>query len=85
MVNPKEIEHCEQFGLALCTRFAAIREEKGISKNELSQRSGLSRSAILKIEKGERRPTVATMYRLCKALDICFWQLAKEQEGKGES
>jgi len=77
LMNPEEIEVCEKLGIEVCNRLTKIREEKGVSKNELSQRSGLSRSAILKIERGERRATLPTLYRIAKSLDVELWKVLK--------
>lgn len=47
-----------------------IREEKGLSMSELHRRSGLSVSYIHYLETGKNEPTVTTLLRLCKALDV---------------
>ena len=45
-----------------------MRQEKGISREELSRRSGVSSSSLIKYEKGEREPKNSTMRRIQAAL-----------------
>lgn len=52
------------------TRITKLREEKGISKNNLAKISGVAQSFISAIEAGQKQPTVDTLDRITKALDI---------------
>ncbi|MFI5240794.1 MAG: helix-turn-helix domain-containing protein [Candidatus Saccharimonadia bacterium] len=51
-------------------RLASARKSKSISQEELSAISGLDRVAIGYIEQGRRRPTLTTVYRLARGLDV---------------
>jgi len=55
-----------------------IREEKKVSKNELSQRSGVSRTAIRDIENGHSSPSLYILLLLTKSLDVKLWSLLKK-------
>ena len=57
---------------------AECREQTGISKNELSQRTGLSRAAIRLIEEMKRKPTLYTLLRISEGLGVELWELLKE-------
>ncbi len=46
------------------------RTNRGYSQEALAQRAGISRQAIGKIEAGERNPTMLTVYKLVKAMDM---------------
>lgn len=46
------------------------REEKGISQEVLSGFADIGRTHLSAIERGERRPTLETFYRLGEALGI---------------
>lgn len=46
------------------------REERGISRNELSELMGVSVQTVYRWENGERIPDVLTMMRLCRILGI---------------
>ena len=46
------------------------RESKGLSQEVLSGLAGIGRTHLSAIERGERRPTLDTFYRIGEALDI---------------
>ncbi len=48
----------------------AQREKQHMSLNELARRSGTDASSILRIERGETRPSVETMRGLAKGLNV---------------
>lgn len=49
---------------------AYFRKQKGISQEVLSGLAAIGRSHLSAIERGERKPTLETLYRICTALDI---------------
>ena len=49
---------------------AFFRKQKGISQEVLSGLADIGRSHLSAIERGERKPTLETLYRICTALDI---------------
>ncbi len=49
---------------------ALFRHKKGISQEVLSGLADIGRSHLSAIERGERKPTLETLYRICNALDI---------------
>ena len=46
------------------------REQKGLSQEVLSGLAGIGRTHLSAIERGERRPTLETFYKIGEALDI---------------
>lgn len=46
-----------------------VREERGMSKSELSRRSGISRITITKIEANNTNPKATTISSICKVLN----------------
>ena len=48
----------------------ALRQNIGLSRDEVSMRSGISRSTIAKIEAGISIPSIETMIRLAKTLKL---------------
>lgn len=54
-----------------------IREEKGVSLRELAKLAGVSKTQINEIENGQSDPTLKTMRRIAKALNMkiedIFW------------
>lgn len=49
---------------------AFFRSEKNVSQEVLSGLADIGRSHLSAIERGERKPTLETLYRICIALDI---------------
>lgn len=61
-------------------RLILARKKKDMTQEQLAASSGLDRSHIGYIEqkgKQQRKPTIATLYKLCKALGISLEQLFK--------
>ena len=49
---------------------AQFRQKKGITQEVLSGLSDIGRTHLSAIERGTRKPTLETLYRICNALDI---------------
>ena len=47
-----------------------FRQQKGISQEVLSGLADIGRSHLSAIERGERKPTLETFYKICNALDV---------------
>ena len=47
-----------------------FRRQKGVSQEVLSGLADIGRTHLSAIERGERKPTLETLYRICTALDI---------------
>lgn len=69
---PKEI--CVIFG----EKLRAVRISAGYSQEKLAELSGLDRTYIGGIERGERNPTLKNIARLCLALNIKIKDLFNE-------
>lgn len=64
---------------------AKFRQKKGISQEVLSGLADIGRSHLSAIERGERKPTMETLYRLASALDVNMSDIVKEIENQLES
>ena len=49
---------------------ASQREHKQITQAQLATLSGINQAHISRIEGGKSKPTMPTVFRICKALDI---------------
>ena len=49
---------------------ADFRKKKGVSQEVLSGLAGIGRSHLSAIERGERKPTLETFYRICLAINV---------------
>lgn len=47
-----------------------FREEKGLSQEVLSGFADIGRTHLSAIERGTRKPTLETFYRVCEAMDV---------------
>lgn len=55
-------------------KFAAnverLREERGLTQEQLGWAAGIHQTAIARIESGERRPTLGTVFKLAAGLEV---------------
>jgi len=54
-----------------------IRKSKDMTQEELAEISGFSQQYISGLEKGQRNPTVVTIYELSVALNVNYIELLK--------
>ncbi len=59
---------------------AKFRKEHGISQERLAALSDLHEDYIGKIERGERKPTLETIIRILKAMDVPLSQYFSDLE-----
>ena len=64
-------------------RIRAIREAKNLSQGDVEKRSGLLRVYVSRIENGHTEPSVETLEKLARALEVPLYQLF--YEGKKRS
>lgn len=57
--------------------FARIRREKGLTQEQIEERSGFSQQYLSGLERGHRNPTVVTLYELADALGVSHVDLIK--------
>ncbi len=48
---------------------ARIRRERGLTQEEVEERSGFSQQYLSGLEQGQRNPTIVTLYEIAQALD----------------
>ena len=56
------------------------REEKGLSQEVVSGLAGIGRTHLSAIERGQRKPTLETFFRLAEAVDMPPSELMKHIE-----
>lgn len=55
--------------------FAQIRKEKGLIQEQVAERSGFSQQYLSSLERGQRNPTIITIYELSLALGTTYSNL----------
>ena len=66
----------------VCEKLVEVRKEKGISQQGLSELAGISRTGLRHVESLETSPTLYSLLKLSKALQIDFREVLREQKSK---
>lgn len=75
-------EKAAMLSASACRRLQTARIEKNLSIYRLARISGLNERAIDFIEKGERTPTIDTLFRIALALDLNASELLRDAESE---
>ena len=59
---------------------ALFRKRKGVSQEVLSGLADMGRTHLSAIERGERKPTLETLYRIANALGVNMSDIVREME-----
>ena len=59
--------------------FARLRREKGLTQEQVEERSGFSQQYLSSLERGRRNPTVITLFELSQALGVSHVELVKPE------
>ena len=57
-----------------------IREQKGLSQEVVSGLADIGRTHLSAIERGQRKPTLETLFRLAEALDMPASEIVRQIE-----
>ncbi|MCB0277852.1 MAG: helix-turn-helix transcriptional regulator [Calditrichaeota bacterium] len=57
-----------------------LREERGLSQSKLASMAGLSHTFIGQLERGDRCPTIDTVFMLAKVLEVKAAKIIEEIE-----
>jgi transcriptional regulator with XRE-family HTH domain len=66
-------------------RLRTLREQKKFSQGDIERRSGLLRAYLSRVENGYTIPTIETLAKWAKALDVPIYQLFYEGDKPSES
>lgn len=63
---------------AVAANLRRLRVKRGLSLERLAQRSGVSRAMLSQIELGRSAPTITSLWKVARALDVTFSALIAE-------
>lgn len=69
---------------AVLARLVQARVKKGVSQNRLAELTGLSRSGIRHLEDGETNPTLYSILKIAKALNVKIGRMIGSVMKNGE-
>ena len=73
---PDKIENRIEFG----QKIRNLRKAKGYSQESFADHANIHRTYMGGIERGERNPTLTTIYRIAEALEVEPWELLKSDD-----
>jgi|TARA_B110000914_G_C15518998_1_gene475629 transcriptional regulator with XRE-family HTH domain len=68
----------EQTEPILCQRVAKLRKQHGLTLDQLANTSGVSRSMLSQIERGQANPTLTVTFRIAQAFGITIGKLVDQ-------
>ncbi len=68
----------EQSVEAIANNLKSIRETRGLSLDQLSELTGVSKSMLRQIETGKSSPTIATIWKIANGLRVSFTSLLRK-------
>ncbi len=74
----------EQSIEAIASNLRTIRENRNLSLDRLSGRTGVSKSMLRQIETGRSSPTIATIWKIANGLRVSFTALLRKQTIQAE-
>jgi transcriptional regulator with XRE-family HTH domain len=58
-----------------------LRKERGVSQEGLATKAGIDRAYMGSLERGRRNPSLTTIARVARGLDLPISELIREMEG----
>jgi transcriptional regulator with XRE-family HTH domain len=65
----------KELRMVLSERLRALREEKNLSQGDIEKRTGLLRFYLSRVENGHTTPSIQTLEKLARALEIPLYQI----------
>lgn len=62
-------------GVVMENRLKELREQAGITQEDLAARAGVSRQTIISLEKGKYNPSIILAYKLSRLFDLTIEEL----------
>jgi len=59
----------------LGARIKALRKSRGLSQEQLAEKTGITPKYLSRLEVGQQNPSIETLAKLTEALDVELWEL----------
>ncbi len=79
MTSERAVKPVRKF---LGRRLKMLRKQRGLSQERLGKRAGLSGKFIGEVERGEKSPSIDTLYRVAEALGVHLRDLTDYRDGE---
>jgi transcriptional regulator with XRE-family HTH domain len=70
--------------MVISDRLRAIREQKDLSQGDIEERTGRKRCYLSRVENGHTIPSIETLEKLARALEVPMYQLFYDREAPPE-
>jgi transcriptional regulator with XRE-family HTH domain len=70
--------------MVISDRLRAIREQKDLSQGDIEKRTGLLRCYVSRVENGHTVPSIETLEKMARALEVPMYQLFYDGEAPPE-
>src|SRR5204863_6684617 len=70
--------------MIISDRLRAIREKKDLSQGDIEKRTGLLRCYVSRVENGHTVPSIETLEKMARALEVPMYQLFYDGENPPE-
>lgn len=70
--------------MVISNRLRAIREQKELSQGDIEERTGLRRCYVSRVENGHTVPSIETLEKLARALEVPMYQFFYDGEAPPE-
>jgi len=70
--------------MVISERLRAIREQKDLSQGDIEKRTGLLRCYVSRVENGHTIPSIETLEKMARALEVPMYQLFYDGEAPPE-
>jgi transcriptional regulator with XRE-family HTH domain len=69
-----------RIGMVIGDKLRALREQKNLSQGDVEKRTGLLRCYISRVENGHTVPSVDTLEKMARALEVPMYRLFTDDE-----
>ena len=60
--------------------FARLRQARGLTQEQVEERSGFSQQYLSGLERGQRNPTIVSLYQIAQALGVSYLDLLQPDD-----